>query len=874
MELTIEQALQQGVAAHKEGKVQDAEKLYRAILQSQPLHPDANHNLGVLAASVNKADVALPLFKTALEANPKIEKFWLSYIDALIKEKQFDNAKQVLEQAKKQGVAEGKLNILETQLTRTAQVNEPKLVVQNKSLSLSEKRKKLAEQKKQKKAKKHNLKAISPSDTEINILIHQYQAGQYGDAEKLALSITERFPEHEFGWKVLGAVLKQTGRVIDSLTAMQKSVKLAPQDAEAHSNLGNTLKELGRLDEALASYTQAIALKPDYAEAHYNLGITLQELGRLDEAEASYTQAIALKPDYAEAHYNLGITLQELGRLDEAEASYTQAIALKPDYAEAHYNLGITLKELGRLDEAAASYMQAIALKPDYALAHTNLGNTLKELGRLDESEASFRQAIALKPDYALAHSNLGGTLQELGRLDEALASLNQAIAFKPDFAEAHSNLGNSLQELGRLDEALASCRQAIALKPDFAEAHSNLGITLKELGRLDEALASYTQAIALKPDYALAHSNIGNSLQELGRLDEALASYKQAIGLKPDFAEAHRALTSMKKFESKDEQYSKMLELYLDKNISEEQRCHINFGLAKASEDLGDYEQAYTYYGEGNALRKRLLTYDINQDVELFKQLKSSYPKIEKNSLEPDKLTKNLMPVFIVGMPRSGTTLVEQIVSSHSQVTGAGELNFARQFGAAIAAGITEVNNDALLDFRQNYLNKLQNVSNGNLIVTDKMPQNFRYIGLLAAAFPEAKIIYVKRNPAAVCWANYKQYFVSKSLGYCYGLDDVISYHKLYENLMEFWTNMLSNRIYKLDYELLTVNQESETRQLIEYLGLDWDENCLSPQNNTRSVATASNLQVRQKVYQGSSEQWKKYEPFLHGAFDGLLLS
>jgi tetratricopeptide (TPR) repeat protein len=302
MELTIEQALQQGVAAHKEGKVQDAEKLYRAILQSQPLHPDANHNLGVLAASVNKADVALPLFKTALEANPKIEKFWLSYIDALIKEKQFDNAKQVLEQAKKQGVAEGKLNILETQLTRTAQVNEPKLVVQNKSLSLSEKRKKLAEQKKQKKAKKHNLKAISPSDTEINILIHQYQAGQYGDAEKLALSITERFPEHEFGWKVLGAVLKQTGRVIDSLTAMQKSVKLAPQDAEAHSNLGNTLKELGRLDEALASYTQAIALKPDYAEAHYNLGITLQELGRLDEAEASYTQAIALKPDYAEAH--------------------------------------------------------------------------------------------------------------------------------------------------------------------------------------------------------------------------------------------------------------------------------------------------------------------------------------------------------------------------------------------------------------------------------------------------------------------------------------------------------------------------------------------------------------------------------------------
>ena len=328
-----------------------------------------------------------------------------------------------------------------------------------------------------------------------------------------------------------------------------------------------------------------------------------------------------------------------------------------------------------------------------------------------------------------------------------------------------------------------------------------------------------------------------------------------------------------MKKFDAQDEQYSKMFELYLNEDISEEQRCHINFGLAKACEDLGNFELAYTHYGEGNVLRKKLLNYDINQDVEVFRQIKFNYPRIEQNSLASKIFPKNLIPIFIVGMPRSGTTLVEQIISSHSQVTGAGELSFAKQFGDAIATGITKVNNEVLLDFRHNYLSKLQTVSNGNLIITDKMPQNFRFIGLLAAAFPEAKIIHVKRNPAAVCWANYKQYFVSKSIGYCYALDDVISYHKLYENLMEFWTNTLSNRIYKLDYEKLTVNQESETRQLIEYLGLDWDENCLSPQNNMRSVSTASNVQVRKKVYRGSSEQWRKYQPFLNGAFDDLLL-
>jgi tetratricopeptide (TPR) repeat protein len=410
-------------------------------------------------------------------------------------------------------------------------------------------------------------------------------------------------------------------------------------------------------------------------------------------------------------------------------------------------------------------------------------------------------------------------------------------------------------------------------LNPDYAEAHNNLGNTLKELGRLDEAEASYTQAIALKPEYPEAHHNLGNTLKGLGRLDEAEASYTQAIVLKPDYAEAHRHLTSMKKLNLQDEQYLKMQELYLDENISEEQRCHINFGLAKVCEDIGNFEQAYKHYREGNALRKKFLHYDISQDVEIFKKIKSNHSQIAKNSLEPDKSAKAPMPIFIVGMPRSGSTLVEQIISSHSQVTGAGELSFAAQFGGSIAMGFSEANREALLNFKDKYLEKIQNIASGDLFVTDKMPQNFRFIGLLASAFPEAKIVHVKRNPAAVCWANYKQYFESRNLIYCYEIEDVVSYHRLYKNLMEFWGNSLSKRIYNLDYELLTINQENETRKLIDCLGLDWDEKCLSPQNNARSVKTASSLQVRKKVYRGSSEQWKKYKPFLNGALDGLLL-
>ena len=265
----------------------------------------------------------------------------------------------------------------------------------------------------------------------------------------------------------------------------------------------------------------------------------------------------------------------------------------------------------------------------------------------------------------------------------------------------------------------------------------------------------------------------------------------------------------------------------------------------------------------------KKLLNYDISNDIELFSKLKSAYPKIERNSLAPDKATERIIPIFILGMPRSGTTLVEQIVSSHSEVTGAGELDFARRFGAGIATGMYDSNDKSILDFRQKYLRELQQVSEGNLLITDKMPQNFRYIGLLAAALPEAKIIHVERSPAAVCWANYKQYFTSSSIGYCYAIDDVLIYHKLYKDLMHFWTEKLGEKVYNLNYETLTVNQESETRKLLEYLGLEWDEACLSPQNNTRSITTLSSAQVRQKVYQGSSEQWKNYRPFLNGALD-----
>ena len=313
MELSIDQALQQGVAAHREGRLQDAERCYRSILQVRSDHPDANHNLGLLAVSVGKLIEAIPLFKMALTANPRIEQFWLSYMDVLIKLERFDDANQALIDCGHSDISAEKLDFLNRQLQASKTRNANEAV---KKQTLSEKRKKLAGKKKNKRPQINSFGA-TPSDDQRNQLLGHYQAGRYTEAEELAVSLTQNFPRHLLGWKVLGAVYKQTDRLEESLIPMQKSVELSPQDAEVHSNLGATLKDLGRLEEAEANLTQAIRLRPDFAEAHYNLGLTFKELGRLTEAEARLRQALECRPDFADSHIHLGDVLINMGRHSE-----------------------------------------------------------------------------------------------------------------------------------------------------------------------------------------------------------------------------------------------------------------------------------------------------------------------------------------------------------------------------------------------------------------------------------------------------------------------------------------------------------------------------------------------------------------------------
>ena len=586
MELTTEQALQKGVAAHREGKLQDAERLYRAILQSQPAHPDANHNLGVIAVSVNKADAALPLFKTALEANPKIEQFWLSYIDALIKTEKFDDARRVLSDAQQAGVTAAKLQIFEDKLQSNLppSSDKPQQEFDNQLQSHQDELSpaiELREVGKYKEAQEWLYKFLqhNPANPEaLSLLSHVLLLDkEEAEAERVLIEAASINSELPSVYRNQARLLLKQSKTIEALEKAQLGCNQSPEDLESLLVLATCLGANQRDLEALPIIEKILKAKSNHAEAYANraliklrakdavgaiedakitvslkphltqmwqlLGSLYYQTGNLIDAIEALRNAHKNEPNNLAFMVQLGEFLRQGNEVSEAINILEKATELAPEDANAWANLGVAFQQEKRITDAKKAYEKALALNPKSAAISSNLGAMAREAGELESALGYFEKALEIEPNLAEAHSNLGSTLQGLGRLDEAEASYKQAIALQPDFANAHSNLGNTLKRLGRLDEAEANYKQAIALQPDFANAHSNLGNTLIELGRLNEAEASYTQAIALKPDFAEAHYNLGKTLKRLGRLDEAEASYTQAIALKADYTEAHNQL-------------------------------------------------------------------------------------------------------------------------------------------------------------------------------------------------------------------------------------------------------------------------------------------------------------------------------------------
>jgi FkbM family methyltransferase len=672
----------------------------------------------------------------------------------------------------------------------------------------------------------------------------------------------------------LGNAHRVQGKLDWAAAEYTRALALKPDFAEAHNNLGDILRKQRKFDQARASLGRALAINPHFSDAHNNLGNALKDQGKLDEAAIQYKRALALKPDFVEAHNNLGNILRKQGRLDQARARYEQALVLRPEYAEAHNNLGNLLKDQGKLDEAAAQYEQAVTLKFDLFKAHNNLGNILREQGKLDQALARFEHVLVLKPDYAEAHYSLGNILWEQGKLDQAMARYEQSLALKPDYAEAHYNLGNLLKDQRKLDEAVIHYERALVIKPDLAGAHNNLGTVLKNQGKFDEARARFEQALALKPDYAEAHNNLGNILREQGQLDQAAACYGQALAFKPDHAEAHYNRIELKTFRAGDTDLAVLESLTADPHrLPPRKMLYIHFALGKALEDVGDYRRAFGHWLQGNALKRREIDYNEAAHQQSFGLIADLFDSTLldrwKGLGDPSPL-----PIFIVGMPRSGSTLVEQILASHPQIHAAGELkNLDRVVRAVsdadsgpvpVPSCVRAPDAEGLRRLGQAYLASLPTLSDDKIRITDKMPRNFFRIGLIRLILPNARIIHTMRDPVDTCVSCFSKSF-SRGQPFSYDLAELGRYYRGYHALMAHWRSVLpAGAMLDVSYENVVDNLEEQARRLIDYCGLPWDDRCLSFHETDRPVRTASNVQVRRPLYSSSVARWRRYEPYL----------
>jgi tetratricopeptide (TPR) repeat protein len=537
---------------------------------------------------------------------------------------------------------------------------------------------------------------------------------------------------------------------------------------------------------------------------------------------------------------------------------------------------GSFYKSNNQLDVAVTKFKQALVLKPNYTEVHYNLGVTLRELGLIEEAIKSYMNALRIKNEYPNAHYNLGNALLSIKKYDDAIKHFESAVVFNPEFAQAYYNLGLANKRIKNDFEAGLNFDKALAIKPNYVEAANDRGAIFQNIGDHENAIKYYQKALAINPNLADAYNNIGINEKQLSKDDNAIKSFERAISVDPNFADAYFNLSLFKHYTLSKNQVAKMQSILITDGVSQSDLISINFALAKMHEGLDNLDKFLSYLHEGNRLRKKELNYSIDTAHKLFSIIYENFnllPNSNNQSLQ--NITPTKRPIFILGMPRSGTSLVEQIISSHKEVFGAGEINtLITPILEKMLSNEKDKNifsDKDLFSMRKKYLDSLAQLSTSANVVTDKTPANFQYIGIILSMFPDAKIIHLKRDPRAICWSIYQSNWYENGYRFSYNMDDLVTFYGLYSRLMEFWHKKFPEKIYDVCYEDLTTNQEEETKKLLEYCELDWDENCLNFHKNKRPVKTASSFQVRQKMYQGSSEAWKKYESHIQPLIDGL---
>jgi tetratricopeptide (TPR) repeat protein len=587
--------------------------------------------------------------------------------------------------------------------------------------------------------------------------------------------------------------------------------------------------------------------------------------GRAEVAGALFAQVLRQQPDHADALMMLGMLAGRSGRVPEAIQLLQRAIALRPGFAGARLLLANVHREAGQIDQAIAVLQDALRRHPDDATLHSDLGLAYLCGHRPAEAVASSQRAVALDPKLAAAFYNLACALDQQRRFADALAAYARAVALAPGLAEAHSRMGNLLHAQGHREQALACFRRATAAAPGTAVGRLNQVKVLMEEEKSGEAEQLLRTITTTDPGNAEACRLLGNILRETGRFEEAVTWLERAIVTDRTHIAAYHDLVYAKKLTPADRDLiGHMRERLQGADLTAQQRTLLHFAIGKGFDDLGEYAAAIDHFDAGNQLERQGLSFDparfAAQIDQLIERFTPEFLAAHAGLGDPDDA-----PVLVLGMPRSGTTLVEQILSSHPRVAGGGELRFWNEHAAGVLnTGTGPLAAATVQTLARDYLAVLRGVSPQAARIVDKMPFNFLWAGLIRLAFPNASIIHCRRHPIDTCLSIYFTRFATRQ-DFAYDRDDLAFYYRQYRRLMDHWRRVLEPGCFlEIDYETLVDDRTTATRRLIAFLRLDWDDACLQPERNARVVKTVSMWQARQPVYRTSVARWRGYEPWL----------
>jgi tetratricopeptide (TPR) repeat protein len=714
----------------------------------------------------------------------------------------------------------------------------------------------------------------------FNTAVQLHRQGNLDQAELIYRQILDETPNHADSLHLLGVVAHQRGQFRRAVQLMQRAVALAPEAGPYYCNLAESLRMSGDVAAAVAAAQKAIALIPHNPDAYNHLGLALQMQGRFEEALTAFREAISLRPDFALAHNNLGGAYRDLERNDEALEAYREAVRLAPNLHLALSNLGQSLLEKGEKEEAEKYCRKAIELVPDFPEGLSNLGNALRAADNLTAAKECYRKALTLRPNVAMVHGNLGQALQQEGNLDDAIRCYEQAAALDPKSPRFESYLASAFSEKEDFAGAIEHYRKALALKPDFPEALNGLGSVLHEQGDFKQAIACFEDVLRQKPDFADAHANLAGAYSELGDLEKANFHYREALRHDPDYTGALSVLATHLRDKMPEEDIEKMKSFLAREHLSDWKRSALNHGLAHYYDAKKEYALAAEHAAKGNEHRKEVWarqgkTYNRDDHTGfvsfLIKQFQPAFfERVRGWGLDTET------PVFVFGMPRSGTTLIEQILGSHPKVYGAGELSIAKEIFDSVpqwmgskeapAVCIPKMSKEVAQHAGKEHLARLRALNATAPRIVDKMPDNYLWLGFLATIFPKAKFIYSKRDVhdiAVSCWiTNFKQ------IRWACEQEDIAGRIKNHLRIMEHWRKVLPAPILEIEYEQTVEDLEGVARRMIAFCNLEWDPACLAFHESKRTVRTASLSQVRQPVYKKSVQRWKNYEEPLKQLF------